>query len=241
VQRAVRAAVARAVDAGALPVVLSGNCNMAALGTLAGLATRNLGIIWFDAHGDFNTPETTIGGFLDGMALAMATGRCWRELLTRLPGFEPIPEANVILFGVRDLDPLEGALLAESHVAVVSSTDVSTSSALLEELRHRVDGLYVHIDLDVLDPTAHGRANEFAVPGGLTLDQLALLLGKMANRFRIRGVGLTSYDPAFDGDGRVSRAALTLLEAVATEAERSTRSGALQGSGQRTTTLLEDE
>ena len=77
------------------PIVLAGNCN-SCLGTIAGIGQNRLGIVWFDAHGDFNTPETTISGFLDGMGLAMATGHCWRSLLRTIPGFSPIPEANVL-------------------------------------------------------------------------------------------------------------------------------------------------
>ena len=67
--------VAEAVSAEALPVVLSGNC-ITSVGTVAGIGEPDLGVIWLDAHGDFNTPETTLGGFLDGMALATLTGRC---------------------------------------------------------------------------------------------------------------------------------------------------------------------
>ncbi|HEX6040499.1 arginase family protein [Longimicrobium sp.] len=79
-----RVSAARA--AGALPIVLAGNC-ASALGTLAGLADDEPGIVWLDAHGDFNTPETTRSGMLDGMALAIATGRCWTEMAGTIPGF----------------------------------------------------------------------------------------------------------------------------------------------------------
>jgi len=61
-------------------------------------------VLWFDAHGDFNTPESTLGGFLDGMALAIATGRCWTGLAATVPGFTPVAEENVVLVGARDLD-----------------------------------------------------------------------------------------------------------------------------------------
>ncbi len=219
-QRGVAATVRRALGAGALPIVLSGNCNIAALGIVAALAMRDLGVLWFDAHGDFNTPETTVGGFLDGMALAMATGRCWRELLSRLPSFEPVADDNVALLGVRDLDPLEESLLATSAVTVLRPADVQArSNYVLEHLRRRAGGVYVHIDLDVLDPAVHGRANRFAVPDGLTLDEIARLVSNVGERFQLKGAALTAYDPACDDDGRVSRAALTLLEALAMAAE----------------------
>ncbi|MDQ3950494.1 MAG: arginase family protein [Gemmatimonadota bacterium] len=215
-QREVAAAVRGAVAEGALPVVLAGNCNAAALGTLAGLRERPVGVLWFDSHGDFNTPETTGSGFLDGMALAMATGRCWTQLLARLPGFEPVAPANVVLIGARDLDPIEASLLAESPVALIRPADVDTGLApALDALRGRVRDVYVHIDLDVLDPASHGRANGLAAPDGLGVGQVASALHAIAHHFRVRGAALTAYDPAVDADGRVCRAALALLEAVA--------------------------
>jgi arginase len=215
-QRAVAAAVRRAVAGGSLPITLAGNCNVAALGMLAGLRARNIGVLWFDSHGDFNTPETTVGGFLDGMALAMATGRCWTQLLAQLPGFDPVALPNIVLVGVRDLDPLEASLLAESRVALLRPSDVDADLApALDGLRQRVRDVYVHVDLDVLDPAAHGRANVFAAPGGLTVEQVLSALRATARRFRVRGAALTAYDPAFDADGRVCGAALAMLQALA--------------------------
>ena len=61
------------------PLILSGNCS-STVGALAGFESRNLALIWFDAHGDFNTPETTTSGFLDGMALSIIVGHCWKSL-----------------------------------------------------------------------------------------------------------------------------------------------------------------
>ncbi len=81
------------------------------------------------------------------MALAMATGRCWTQLLGQLPGFEPVAPANVLLLGARDLDPLEGSLLAESRVTVLRPADVNERlAAALDGLRRRVGDVYVHDD-----------------------------------------------------------------------------------------------
>ena len=87
------------------PVVLSGNC-LAAVGVIAGLGAGT-GVLWIDAHGDFNTPQTTTSGFLDGMTLATATGQCWGELARSIEGFQPVPDNAVVLLGARDLDPGE--------------------------------------------------------------------------------------------------------------------------------------
>jgi arginase len=220
-QRAVADEVRRAVAGGSLAIVLAGNCNAAALGTLAGLGSRDVGVLWFDSHGDFNTPETTTGGFLDGMALAIATGRCWRQLVAQLPGFAPVDESNVVLLGVRDLDPLEAAALAQSSVTRLDPAGVRSGlEPALDRLQGRVRDLYVHVDLDVLDPAAHGPANALAAPGGLTLDEVTSALRAAAARFRIRAAALTAYDPSLDADGRVSAAALALLETIAGLASR---------------------
>ncbi len=103
--RAIAKHVRAARTARRFPVVLSGNC-LAAVGVIAGLGPGT-GVIWIDAHGDFNTPQTTTSGFLDGMTLATATGQCWGELAHSIEGFEPVPENAVVLLGARDLDPGE--------------------------------------------------------------------------------------------------------------------------------------
>ena len=100
--RALSRRVRAAVKENRFPLVLSGNCN-ACIGTLGGLASPKPGVIWFDAHGEFNTPETTLSGFLDGMPLAMATCRCWQALLKTVPGFEPVPDECIVLVGGVDL------------------------------------------------------------------------------------------------------------------------------------------
>lgn len=200
---------------GWFPVVLAGNCNTA-VGTLAGLAAARPAIVWFDAHGDFNTPETTTTGFLDGMALAIATGRCWTELTARVPGFQPVPERRVVLLGARALDPLERAALAGSEVTVLAPDHLGADlEEALQRLRSHTHEVYVHVDLDVLDPE-EGRANEFAAPGGLHLDELRRIVRRIARDFRIRSLALTAYDPAYDTDGRICRAAFILLHTALT-------------------------
>ena len=198
---------------GLFPIVLAGTC-YSAVGMLAGLGAERTAVLWFDAHADFNTPETTVSGFLDGMALAMLTGRCWTQLAAAVPGFDPVPENRVVLIGTRDVDALEAAALDRSAVMVLPPAQVHSSlDARLNELRRQVDGVYVHIDLDVLDP-AEGKANHLAVPGGLTLNEMKAALSLVAGLFAVRGVALTAYDPSLDDDGRVRSAAFALLETI---------------------------
>ncbi len=205
--------VRRARDHRHLPIVLAGNC-ITAVGTWGGLGTDNTGVVWFDSHGDFNTPETTIGGFLDGMALATATGRCWPELAMGVPGFQPVPEAAVLLLGTRDLDPLEADLLEGSAVTLLSPELVRDAlEPALDALATRVDSVYLHIDLDVLDPS-QGRANAFAAPNGLMLEETTAILRRIGGQFTVAAAAFTAYDPAHDPAGDVSRAAFTLVETV---------------------------
>lgn len=114
---------------------------------LAGVNTVRRGIIWFDAHGDFNTPETTVTGFLGGMPMAAAVGRCWSALCVAIPGFVPVPEADVVLIDARALDPLEREHLYRSQVRVIPETAVRGEGGLallrgaLEMLAARVESV----------------------------------------------------------------------------------------------------
>ncbi|HEV7388352.1 MAG TPA: arginase family protein [Gemmatimonadaceae bacterium] len=218
--RMLAGAVREARDANRLPVVLAGNCNTA-IGTLAGLGTDSTGVVWFDAHADFNTPETTTSGFLDGTAVAILTGRCWTQLAATVPGFQPVADERVCLVGTRDIDSLEGGLLEESSVQVVSPRQLrSTLRQTLSSINEHVEGAYVHLDLDVLD-SGVAAANKFAVSGGLTLDDMDYALSQIAQTLRITGLALTAYDPAADLDGAAAAAAIRLVCAAATLAGQS--------------------
>jgi len=217
--RMLSTAVREARESGRFPIVLAGNCNTA-VGTLAGLGAQSTGVAWFDAHGDFNTPETTRSGFLDGTAVAIITGRCWTQLAATIPEFAPIPDDRVCLIGTRDLDSLESALLDESSVDIVEPKQLRSSlPRVLEKIREHVDSIYVHLDLDVLD-SAVAAANSYAISGGLTLDDLDHALAEIAARFRIAGLTLSAYDPAVDTSGHAAQAAIRLICTTARVAER---------------------
>jgi arginase len=212
-------AVREARESGRFPVVLAGNCNTA-VGTVAGLGADSTGIAWFDAHGDFNTPETTKTGFLDGTAVAMITGRCWTQLTASVPGFTPIADDRVCLIGTRDVDSLESELLQQSRVDVIEPRHLrSALPRTLKSIRDHVKSMYVHLDLDVLD-SAVAPANSYAVSGGLTLEDLDYALAEIAKEFQIAGVTLSAYDPAADTDGVAARAAIRLISTAAGVAER---------------------
>ena len=206
---------------GALPIILGGNCGVT-LGAVAAATSsdaRDIGVLWLDAHGDFNTPESTTSGFLDGMSLAMLTGRCWTTLAASIPGFSAIPDRNVVLAGVRDLDAAEELLLEDSEVAVVRSPSIREAGVeralgpALDELRERVARIHIHLDADVID-AGEARANMFAVEGGLTIGQLVEVARETASRFEIASIAVTAYDPAIDTDGAVPGAVAQAIEAL---------------------------
>jgi len=205
--------VREARTAGRFPVVLSGSCHTA-LGSVSGLESGRRGVIWFDSHGDFNTPETTDSGLLDGMTLATITGRCWGAISANLPGFEPVPDERVLMIGVRQLDRLEEELLERSAVGLLAAERVaSEADAALRTVAARTDSVYIHLDLDVLDPT-DAKANAFAAPGGLKRSDLMTTLGHGARICSVGAIAVTSYDPEVDPSGKACDAAIEAVETV---------------------------
>ncbi len=200
------AEVQHAVRDGAFPVVLGGNCNTC-LGSLGGLGIADTAIVWFDAHGDYHTPETSSSGFFDGMALNIATGRSWRDMTKTIPGFRAVAERNVVLAGVRDLDESEAEALDDSAVQIcdydaMQAGGVANSIVThLDAVASRVRDLYLHVDLDVVNPET-ARINEFQPAGGLTISEVLGALELIGDRFQVRVAALTAYDPAFDTDKR---------------------------------------
>ena len=215
---AIDAAVARAVrpvcDGGAVPIVFSGNCH-ACLGTLSGLGTR-ASIIWFDAHGDLNTPETTATGYFDGMALATALGWGWTAMSRQIPGFSAADEIDALLVGGRDLDAGERRLLEQSRVR--HHAPAALADRLSSDLEHALSGAqphraYVHLDLDVIDPSVM-RANRFDAPGGVTIAWLEAALGEVRRRHDIAAVGVTAYDPSYTAPAIAAPIVNRLLRAL---------------------------
>ncbi len=205
IARAVKEAVGEALRDQRLAIILSGNC-IAAVGAVAAL--REPRVIWFDAHADLNTPESTRSGFLDGMALSIILGRCWRALAGDV-GMRVVPEDRVHLIGARDLDPAEEEFLASSSVHRLT-VHADPSEIDLDG----TETFYLHIDLDVLD-TSVGTANQYSVAGGIGLERLLAFVEQIAGKGRIGAVALTAYDPSADTDGAIADAATRIAAAIA--------------------------
>lgn len=193
--------VGRARARGAFPVVLAGNC-MASVGGFAGLDSVT-GMLWLDAHADLNTPDTSESGFLDGMALAVMTGRCWQSESAHVDGFAPLPDPELVLLGVRSVDAGEQAPLARVQV-VQDAKELAAALARMQRAE-----LYLHIDLDALDPSVL-IANSYATAGGLSLETLRACIAE-AHAKHISAVAFTAYDPAADA---LNAAPAIVLEAL---------------------------
>ncbi len=193
---------------GYLPVGLLANCN-GILGMLSGLQHSGptakplrVGMVFIDAHGDFNTPETTLSGMLGGMPVAIAAGQCLTRMRIKA-GLEPaIPTRHIVEMCVRDTDPLEQELLDRSEIQQLTLEDVRTRSANLhremKRLSEATDVIYVHVDMDGLDPReVPGVA--LPVPGGPTSSELAAALTEMFKYEKVAAFGVAAM-PFDDGD-----------------------------------------
>jgi arginase len=193
-------------------------------GLVAGLqrsgATREpikVGLLWLDAHPDFNTPETTRSGSLGGMPVAVATGRALQVMRLDAKLDPPLPDRHIVMGGVRLTDPLEQHLLDNSMIEQLSVDDLRNITpavwAELDRLNRLTDKIYVHIDMDVLDPRevmAHGNK----VPNGPSSEQLATLFEAIFTRYpKASAIGFATIPPT--DEGGLSIAAVNRMIAAA--------------------------
>jgi arginase len=203
-------AVTTALSQQRRPVVVAGDC-CNALGVCAGIEKAGLApsLLWLDAHGDFNTWETTPSGFLGGMPLAMLVGRGERTILKSL-GMSPMAEQNVILSDARDLDPPEREALEASEVHVCRNPQ------WLPELTSGLQELHVHIDTDIIS-LEDAPAMNYPAGGGPRAEVLRPIFHKLARAGNIRVISMSAWNPALDRDGRTRELCMSLLEALAGE------------------------
>lgn len=187
--------VARVRAEGHLPVVFVGDCTCS-IGVLAGLQreSHDLTLVWYDAHGDFNTHETTPSGFIGGMPLAMLCGRGEQTILVGA-GAMVQPEADVILTDGRDLDPGEAEAVAQSAVKHLPNV------ADLASLPLPGKPIYVHFDSDVLRLSDLSAVN-YPAEGGPTLETVDASLAHLADTKNVTAVSVTMWNPEMDDADR---------------------------------------
>ncbi|MEW5918313.1 MAG: arginase family protein [Gemmatimonadota bacterium] len=186
-----------------------------------------IGMLWLDAHPDFNTPETTRSGSLGGMPVAVATGRALKIMRLDAKLDPPMADEHIVMGGVRLTDPLEQELLDGSRIEQVSVQDLRAATpavfAQLDRLDRTTDKIYVHIDMDVLDPReVAGHQNQ--VPNGPSSAELARLFEQIFARYeKASAIGFATI-PATDEGGRslaaVNRMILGAIRGLQTRGAR---------------------
>ncbi|MGH2618891.1 MAG: arginase family protein [Thermomicrobiales bacterium] len=232
-------AAARRGGQGAL--LLAGD-DTAAIGVVSGLqqadgAGVSIGVVWVDAHGDFNTPETSVSGILAGMPVAILAGLAgplWREAAGLAA---PVPTDRIVLAGTRELDDKESELLRSTDVRVLHAGDLHAEgrfSGVIDWLAHRCAVLYLHVDLDVLDPRFVPSASTPSA-NGLTIDELVQTMSVVLKTGKVAAVTVTSLNPGAGarGERSVASAMKTLESSLPAW---STTPGASQAEAARTST-----
>ncbi len=193
----------QALPEGVLPIVLGGDHSLS-MGSVSGVARGRVGVIWVDAHADFNTPETSPSGNIHGMPLAVLSG-LGHPRLTEV--FRSVDPKDVVLIGVRSVDPGEKRLLQEAGVTVYTMHEVDRLGVarIAEEALDRLSGLPLHVslDADVLDPAVAPGVGT-PVPGGLSYREAHLLMELLAQSGQVRSLDLVEVNPILDEKNRTA-------------------------------------
>ncbi len=215
-------AVSAQLKKGILPLGLLQNCNglmgmLAGVQHSAGWKPLKVGLVWIDAHGDFNTPETTYSGMLGGMPVAVSCGLCY-DRLRRQCGLDPaLPPKYVTMVGVRDTDPYEQDAIDRHDIAQITVEDLRGDSPAvdmeMERLSVLCDKIYVHVDADVLDPVDIPGAG-LPVADGPTAKELADAIEVMFEYPKAAAFGLASYPAARDTEKKGLKSVYMLYEAA---------------------------
>nr|VFJ87966.1 MAG: arginase [Candidatus Kentron sp. H]VFJ89946.1 MAG: arginase [Candidatus Kentron sp. H]VFJ96323.1 MAG: arginase [Candidatus Kentron sp. H] len=207
-----------AMAAGRLPLFLGGDHSIA-LGSIGGVThDQPAGVLWIDAHGDFNTPEISPSGNLHGMPLAALLGHGAPELVNMGRHGPTLTADQVVIIGVRDLDPGESALLKESGVCVYTTRDIdergmaTVAHEALDRLGH-IPRLHVSLDMDALDP---GEAPGVGTPkpGGLTYREAHLLMEIVADRACVGSIDVVEINPILDHRNHTAELATELVSSL---------------------------
>lgn len=212
--------VSNAVTKGSFPLILGGDHSIA-MGSLAGLAKHydNLGVIWYDAHADINTPETSPSGNIHGMPLAASMG-FGPKSLTRISGYYPkVKPENVVIFGARDIDPGEQAMIREKNIKVFTTEDVLRrgAKAVMEEtvayLAKRCDGIHLSFDVDAIDPQeAPGVGTP--VTHGLDFPSTLEAIELLFHHNVITSADFVEINPLLDKDNKTIALTLELIQVL---------------------------
>lgn len=211
--------VADALSAGCETLVVSGD-DTATIGVLSGLQAAygpgaSIGLIWFDAHGDFNTPETSFSGILAGMPVAILAGLAGPRWRGAAGLAAPISTNRIVIAGVRELDEKEEILVRSTDVRLLSTKEVCDGDGLrvaVERLAEETDSLWIHVDLDVLDPR-HVPSASTPAEDGLEIEELAQAIRLVFESGIVSAISIAGLNPGAGARGdRSVQTTFALLE-----------------------------
>ncbi|MGG3451067.1 arginase [Domibacillus aminovorans] len=217
VSKALAIMVDDVIQNGFFPLVLGGDHSIA-IGTIAGVTKhyQNTGVIWYDAHGDLNTPKTSPSGNIHGMPLAVSMGLGHEQLTTIYERIPKIKAENIVIIGARSLDKGEKELIKEKNIKVYTMHEVdrlgmaAVITETIDYLKERVDGIHLSLDLDSLDPIdAPGVGTP--VVGGLTYRESHLAMEMLAESGLIVSAEFVEVNPILDEKNKTAEAAVALI------------------------------
>jgi arginase len=205
---------------GHIPIILGGDHSIS-IGSVAGVAAadRSFGVIWYDAHGDMNTEETTPSGNIHGMPLAVSLGHGHKDLVN-LGGFTPkVKPENVVLVGIRSIDADEARLIRESGIRAYTMAEIDRRgmAQVMEEAvaiaSSGTEGIHLSLDLDALDPMfAPGVGTP--VNGGVTYREGHLAMEILCDSGKLRSVDVVEVNPILDQENKTAQMAVELVESL---------------------------
>jgi arginase len=213
-----------ALDNGEQPLVIGGDHSIA-MGTVSGLSVhfrkkeQSVGLIWFDAHGDMNLPETSPSGNIHGMPLAHLLGYGDKDLSSVLDAHPAVDTKNAVLIGIRDVDRVERKFIRESGVKVFTMRDIDelgmseVAKQALEIVNAGTAGFHVSFDLDGCDPDVIPGTGTTA-PGGVSYREAHLLLEECASNGRMTSMEVVELNPFLDHRNVSAERAITLIESA---------------------------
>jgi arginase len=205
-------------DARTFALFLGGDHSISIGSVSAATEGRSIGLVWLDAHADFNTPDTSPSGNIHGMPTAVLIGRGAPELVNLGRAGAKITPANIVFIGLRDIDPAEGVALRACGALVFSMREVdelgisAVTRQTLARLSH-LDEIHVSLDLDFLDPDeAPGVGTP--VPGGMTYREAHLLMEMLAESGKVTSMDVVEINPILDQGNRTAELAVGLVASL---------------------------
>ena len=203
-------AVSEARQHDSFPLILSGNC-MATVAAVCGLGIDDLAYVYFDAHDDFENPDTNTSGYLDGMGLSILNGSAFKALGKTIPGFKPKGFSRFLYCGLREVAEGQPEMYEKEGIEVLwgdKDKRIDFAARLRKKLEKRkFRETVVHLDLDVLDGTV-GKVNGFESPGGLSASDLVVCMGMVPELVQPLSLTVCSFNPNLGDGDKIARIAI---------------------------------